>query len=108
MKMYMMSKGSWGVLEGEETTSAAKKQQAHALIVLNLSESQSMHVIDSATAREAWRKVGAISSLSRHGEPALAQGEVCLVFVHGIKYEQPRHGDGRPCDDIKARKLWSK
>ena len=52
MKMYMMSKGSWGVLEGEETTSAAKKQQAHAVIVLNISDSQSMRFIDSAPARE--------------------------------------------------------
>uniref|UniRef100_A0AAV1U2X8 DUF4219 domain-containing protein n=1 Tax=Peronospora matthiolae TaxID=2874970 RepID=A0AAV1U2X8_9STRA len=54
MKMHLMSKGLWGAIVGDETTSEAKEQQAHAAIVLNLSDSQMMHVIDSATAREAW------------------------------------------------------
>ena len=57
MKMYLMSKGLWDVIEGGETTSAAKEQQAHAAIVLNLSDSQLMHVIDSASAREAWGRL---------------------------------------------------
>uniref|UniRef100_A0AAV1UGU1 Retrovirus-related Pol polyprotein from transposon TNT 1-94-like beta-barrel domain-containing protein n=1 Tax=Peronospora matthiolae TaxID=2874970 RepID=A0AAV1UGU1_9STRA len=57
MKMYLMSKGLWGVIAGDETTSVAKEQQAHAAIVLNLSDSQLMHVIDSATAREAWGRL---------------------------------------------------
>ena len=54
MKMYLMSKGLWGAIAGDETTSEAKEQQAHAAIVLNLSDSQLMHVIDSASARDAW------------------------------------------------------
>uniref|UniRef100_A0AAV1V0R9 CCHC-type domain-containing protein n=1 Tax=Peronospora matthiolae TaxID=2874970 RepID=A0AAV1V0R9_9STRA len=57
MKMYLMSKGLWGAIAGDETTSEAKEQQAHAAIVLNLSDSQLMHVIDSATAREAWGRL---------------------------------------------------
>ena len=57
MKMYLMSKGLWGVLAGDETTSVAKEQQAHAAIVLNFSDSQLMHFIDSATAREAWGRL---------------------------------------------------
>ena len=57
MKMYLMSKGLWGVLAGDETTSVAKEQQAHAAIVLNLSDSQLMHVIDAATAREPWGRL---------------------------------------------------
>uniref|UniRef100_A0AAV1U3E5 CCHC-type domain-containing protein n=1 Tax=Peronospora matthiolae TaxID=2874970 RepID=A0AAV1U3E5_9STRA len=50
-------KGLWGAIAGDETTSEAKEQQAHAAIVLNLSDSQLMHVIDSATAREAWKRL---------------------------------------------------
>ena len=57
MKMYLMSKGLWGVMAGDETTSVAKEQQAHAAIVLNFSDSQLMHFIDSATAREAWGRL---------------------------------------------------
>uniref|UniRef100_A0AAV1TIP8 Polyprotein n=1 Tax=Peronospora matthiolae TaxID=2874970 RepID=A0AAV1TIP8_9STRA len=57
MKMYLMSKGLLGAIAGDETTSEAKEQQAHAAIVLNLSDSQLMHVIDSATAREAWGRL---------------------------------------------------
>uniref|UniRef100_A0AAV1TIE3 CCHC-type domain-containing protein n=1 Tax=Peronospora matthiolae TaxID=2874970 RepID=A0AAV1TIE3_9STRA len=57
MKMYLMSKGLWGAIAGDETTSEAKEQQAHVAIVLNLSDSQLMHVIDSATAREAWGRL---------------------------------------------------
>uniref|UniRef100_A0AAV1UYK5 Polyprotein n=1 Tax=Peronospora matthiolae TaxID=2874970 RepID=A0AAV1UYK5_9STRA len=54
MKMYLMSKGLWGAIAGDETMSEAKEQQVHAAIVLNRSDSQLMHVIDSATAREVW------------------------------------------------------
>uniref|UniRef100_A0AAV1V1L8 CCHC-type domain-containing protein n=1 Tax=Peronospora matthiolae TaxID=2874970 RepID=A0AAV1V1L8_9STRA len=54
MKMYLMSKGLWGAIAGDETMSEAKEQQSHAAIVLNRSDSQLMHVIDSATAREVW------------------------------------------------------
>uniref|UniRef100_A0AAV1UES9 Polyprotein n=1 Tax=Peronospora matthiolae TaxID=2874970 RepID=A0AAV1UES9_9STRA len=54
MKMYLTSKGLWGAIAGDETMSEAKEQQAHAAIVLNRSDSQLMHIIDSATAREVW------------------------------------------------------
>ena len=46
-----------GAIAGDETTSEAKEQQAHAAIVLNLSDSQLMHVIDSATATDAWGRL---------------------------------------------------
>ncbi|POM70436.1 Integrase catalytic core protein [Phytophthora palmivora] len=36
---------------------AIKAQQAHAAIVLNMKDSQLMHVIDAATAREAWTRL---------------------------------------------------
>ena len=57
MKMHLMSKGLWGVLAGDETTSVAKEQRAHAAIVFNLRDSQLIHVIDAATAREAWGRL---------------------------------------------------
>ena len=53
MKIYLVSKGLWGAIAGDETISEAKEQQAHDAIVLNLSDSQLMHVIESATARDA-------------------------------------------------------
>ena len=54
MKMYLMSKGLWGAVSGEELVSTAKEQQAHAAIVLNLSDGQLIHVINAASARDAW------------------------------------------------------
>ena len=53
MKMYLMSKGLWEAVDGGSTT-AAKEQQAHAAIVLNLSDAQLMHVVRTESAREAW------------------------------------------------------
>uniref|UniRef100_H3H3G5 CCHC-type domain-containing protein n=1 Tax=Phytophthora ramorum TaxID=164328 RepID=H3H3G5_PHYRM len=53
MKMYLMSKGLWEAVCGE-AGSTAKEQQAHAAIVLNLNDSQLMHVVTSTTAKEAW------------------------------------------------------
>uniref|UniRef100_H3GEE3 CCHC-type domain-containing protein n=1 Tax=Phytophthora ramorum TaxID=164328 RepID=H3GEE3_PHYRM len=53
MKMYLMSKGLWEAVSGE-AGSTAKEQQAHAAIVLNLNDSQLMHVVTSTTAKEAW------------------------------------------------------
>ena len=57
MRMYLMSKGLWGAVADKGTTTVTKEQQAHAAIVLNLKDSQLMHVIDSATAREAWGRL---------------------------------------------------
>ncbi|CAI5746374.1 unnamed protein product [Peronospora destructor] len=54
MKMYLMSKGLWEVVAGESKVPQAKEQQAHAAIVLNLSDSQLMHVVTASCAREAW------------------------------------------------------
>ena len=57
MKMFLMSKGLWGAVSGEELVSTAKEQQAHAAIVLNLSDGQLMHVINAANARDAWGRL---------------------------------------------------
>ena len=54
MKMFLMSKGLWEAVDGAIPVTAEKKQQAHAAIVLNLSDSQLMHVITATTARDAW------------------------------------------------------
>ncbi|KAG6612000.1 RxLR effector candidate protein [Phytophthora cinnamomi] len=54
MKMYLMSKGLWDAVSGEAEVASAKEQQAHAAIVLNLNDSQLMHVVTSKTAKEAW------------------------------------------------------
>ena len=53
MKMYFMSKRLWESVVGTEE-SELKKQKAHAAIVLNLSDSQLMHVVNANDAREAW------------------------------------------------------
>ena len=53
MKMYLMSKGLWEAVDGGSTT-AAKEKQAHAAIVLNLSDTQLMHVVRTESARDAW------------------------------------------------------
>ena len=42
---------------GEEAITIAKEQQAHAAIIVNLAESQMMHVIDSKTERDASGKL---------------------------------------------------
>ncbi|POM59271.1 LOW QUALITY PROTEIN: Copia protein (GagintPol protein) [Phytophthora palmivora] len=55
--MYLTSKGLWGAVSGEGNTTAIKEQQPHAAIVLNMKDSQLMHVIDAATAREAWTRL---------------------------------------------------
>ena len=54
MKMYLMSKGLWEAVEDGSNITTAKAQQAHAAIVLSLSDSQLMHVVNSTSAREAW------------------------------------------------------
>ena len=38
MKMYLMSKGLWEAVNGGEIVTAMQEQQAHAAIVLNLSD----------------------------------------------------------------------
>ena len=47
----------WEIVSGEKSTDAIKEQQADAAIVLNLSDSQLMHVIDSDNARDAWGRL---------------------------------------------------
>ena len=54
MKMYSMSKGLWEAVDGATPVAAEKEQQAHAQIVLNLSDSQLMPVSTATTARDAW------------------------------------------------------
>uniref|UniRef100_H3GTF6 CCHC-type domain-containing protein n=1 Tax=Phytophthora ramorum TaxID=164328 RepID=H3GTF6_PHYRM len=57
MKMYQMSKGLWEAVEGKAEASSSKEQQAHAAIVLNLNDSQLMHVVTAKSAKEAWEKL---------------------------------------------------
>ena len=108
MNMYLMSKGLWGAIAGDKTTSEIKEQQDHAAIVLNLSYSQLMHVIDSTSARDAIGTVGAVSPQSRHVKSTMAEGKVRLIHVCGVKHERSRHGAGRPRDEVEARELRSK
>ena len=56
MKMLLVSKGLWSAVCGEAVT-AAKEQQAHAAIVLNLADSQLLHVIGAESAMAAWGKL---------------------------------------------------
>uniref|UniRef100_A0AAV1TZW8 DUF4219 domain-containing protein n=1 Tax=Peronospora matthiolae TaxID=2874970 RepID=A0AAV1TZW8_9STRA len=62
MKMYLISKGLWEAINATSGVSEAKKQQALASIVLNLSDTQIMHVITTDSAREAW---GALARVHR-------------------------------------------
>uniref|UniRef100_H3H953 Integrase catalytic domain-containing protein n=1 Tax=Phytophthora ramorum TaxID=164328 RepID=H3H953_PHYRM len=57
MKMYLMSKGLWEAVEGKAEATSSKEQQAHAAIVLNLNDSQLMHVVTAKSAKEAWEKL---------------------------------------------------
>ena len=53
--MYLMSKGLWEVVDGGGSTVAASiEQKAHAAIVLNLNDSQLMHVVGTTSAFELW------------------------------------------------------
>ena len=54
MKMYLLSKGLWEAVASEDGVSQEKEQQAHAAIVLSLSDAQMMHVVSASCAREAW------------------------------------------------------
>ena len=60
MKMYLMSKGLWAAVNGGSLVTALQEQQAHAAIVLNLSDTQLMHVINSDTARGAWEALAQV------------------------------------------------
>uniref|UniRef100_A0AAV1VK69 Uncharacterized protein n=1 Tax=Peronospora matthiolae TaxID=2874970 RepID=A0AAV1VK69_9STRA len=62
MKMYLISKGLWEAVNATSGVSEAKEQQAHAAIVLNLSDTQLMHVITTSSACEAW---GALARVHR-------------------------------------------
>ena len=55
-------KGIWEAVDATSGVSEAKEQQAHAAIVLNLSDTQLMHVITTISAREAW---GALAQVHR-------------------------------------------
>lgn len=55
MKMYLMSKGLWETVAGTALeVNESKMQQAHAAIVLNIADSQIMHIINAQNAQEAW------------------------------------------------------
>ena len=58
--MILVSKGLWSAVSGEEAVSSTKEQQAHAAIVLNLEDSQLLHVIGAETARDVWGKLTSI------------------------------------------------
>ena len=60
MKMYLMSKGLWEAVNGGTPVSAATEQQAHAAIVLNLSDTQLMRVVHTQNARKAWSSLARI------------------------------------------------
>ena len=60
--MFLISKGLWEAVEATSSVSEAKEQQAHAAIVLNLSDTQLMHVITTGSTREAW---GALARVHR-------------------------------------------
>ena len=53
MRMYLMFKGLWEAVDNATSVTAEKKRQAHAAIILNLSDSQLIHVIIATTARDA-------------------------------------------------------
>ena len=53
MRMFLISKVIWEAVEATSGVSEAKEQQAHAAIILNLSDSQLIHVIIATTARDA-------------------------------------------------------
>lgn len=54
MKMYLMSKGLWEAVLNTASVTAAKEQQAHAAIVLNLKDAQLVHVMNATSAKETW------------------------------------------------------
>uniref|UniRef100_A0AAV1V3C5 Copia protein n=1 Tax=Peronospora matthiolae TaxID=2874970 RepID=A0AAV1V3C5_9STRA len=62
MKMYLISKGLWEAVEATSGVTEAKEKQAHAAIVLNLSDTQLVQVITTSSAREAW---GALARVHR-------------------------------------------
>uniref|UniRef100_A0AAV1UE33 DUF4219 domain-containing protein n=1 Tax=Peronospora matthiolae TaxID=2874970 RepID=A0AAV1UE33_9STRA len=54
MMMYLWSRGLWGQVDGRSPPDRALMEQAHAAIVLSLTDSQVLHVITTATAMDAW------------------------------------------------------
>ena len=73
MKMCLVSKGLWEAVDATSGVSEAKEHQAHAVIVLNLSDTQRMHVITTGSAREAWRALAQVTSDTRHGKSSMAK-----------------------------------
>ena len=54
MMMYLRSRGLWGQVDGSSPPDRALVEQAHAAILLSLTDSQLLHVITTATATDAW------------------------------------------------------
>uniref|UniRef100_A0AAV1TU53 DUF4219 domain-containing protein n=1 Tax=Peronospora matthiolae TaxID=2874970 RepID=A0AAV1TU53_9STRA len=54
MMMYLRSRGLWGQVDGSSPPDRALMKQAHAAIVLSLTDSQVLHVITTETAMDAW------------------------------------------------------
>ena len=54
MKMYLRSRGLWGQVDGSAPLDLSLMEQAHAAIVLSLTDSQVLHVVATTTAVEAW------------------------------------------------------
>lgn len=54
MKMYLRSRGLWGQVDGSSPLDLSLMEQAHAAIVLSLTDSQVLHVVATTNASEAW------------------------------------------------------
>ena len=54
MKIYLMLKGLWDTVASGSGVTATEEQQAHAVIVLNLSESLLMQGVHTISAQESW------------------------------------------------------
>jgi len=54
MKMFLRSRGLWGQVDGSAPPDLGLMEQAHAAIVLSLTDPQVLHVIATTTAGEAW------------------------------------------------------
>ena len=93
MKMFLISKGLWEAVEATSGISETKEQQAHAAIVLNLSDTQLMHVITTGSAREAWGALAQVHD-TRHGRSAMAKSEVRNIQVYITRHERSRTGVG--------------
>lgn len=94
MRPLLVSKDMWTVtdptLEEDGESDSKQKKQAIALIILALGEEQMVHVENSKTARDAWRKLK-----STYTEPSAAN----RMLLHE-KLLTSRQQDG---DDARQR-----